>query len=507
MKKGILFLILQVITFYLTSAQSFGIGVNTPNAASIMELSSTTKGVLIPRLTTVQRNAIAGLGLPHEGLLIYNSTTDQFNYWDGTVWVAMTSTVSNNWTILGNSGMVDGTNFIGTTDDRPFNIRVFNQKAGRINSLGTTFFGYQAGNVNTENINTGIGYRALYSNTTGANNTGVGYQSLYSNIDGNNNSGFGYYSLRSNQDGTSNTGIGFTSLRSNSSGDNNTGVGFQSLFSNSTGSNNTALGYLAMTTNVDGPFNTAVGTSALYANTQGSYNVGIGSSALYANNTGAFNTAVGYYAGYFNVSITTGQYNTFLGYTAQSDNASRANCIAIAGNSNLNFGASNRVRVGNNSMTSIGGQVNFTAISDERIKENVQEDVKGLEFILKLRPVTYYYNVKKSNQVQGLKDTDDWEGKYDIEKMKFSGFLAQEVDQAAKEIGYDFSGVDRSEESTGLWGLRYAEFTVPLVKAVQELNDKNETLMKLYESQQKLIESLIKINEEQQATINALQEK
>jgi hypothetical protein len=478
-------------------AQSIAVGTNTPNAASIMDLVSTNKGVLIPRLTTAQRNAIAGLGVTHEGLLIYNASTDEFNYWDGTQWVAIAAAVSNNWTILGNAGTVDGTNFIGTTDDRPFNIRVNNQKAGRINSVGTTFFGYQAGNVNTEDINTGIGYRALYSNTLGSNNTAIGYQSLNNNTTGNNNTALGYYSLRFNVNGTSNTGLGFTSLRSNSTGSNNTGVGFQSLFSNTTGSNNTVVGYLAMTTNVDGPFNTAMGTSALYSNTQGSYNVGIGSSALYANNTGAFNTALGYYAGYFNVSITTGQYNTFLGYTAQSDNASRSNCIAIAGNSNLNFGASNRVRVGNSSITSIAGQVNFTGISDERIKENVQEDVKGLEFILKLRPVTYYYSIEKSNQVQGLKDNGDWEGKYDIEKMKFSGFLAQEVDRAAKEIGYDFSGVDKSEEPTGLWGLRYAEFTVPLVKAVQELHELNKT-------QQTQIEFLIKQNEAQQAQIDAL---
>ena len=57
----------------------------------------------------------------------------------------------------------------------------------------------------------------------------------------------------------------------------------------------------------------------------------------------------------------------------------------------------------------------------------------------------------------------------DKEKIIQSGFIAQEVEQAAKELGYDFSGVDAPKNDKDFYGLRYAEFTVPLVKAVQEL--------------------------------------
>lgn len=39
---------------------------------------------------------------------------------------------------------------------------------------------------------------------------------------------------------------------------------------------------------------------------------------------------------------------------------------------------------------------------------------------------------------------------------------------SANEVGYSFSGVDKPHDDNGLWGLRYAEFVVPLVKAVQE---------------------------------------
>jgi hypothetical protein len=50
---------------------------------AILDVASTSKGILIPRLTTVQRDAIAA---PAESLLIYNATTRQFNYWNSATW-------------------------------------------------------------------------------------------------------------------------------------------------------------------------------------------------------------------------------------------------------------------------------------------------------------------------------------------------------------------------------------------------------------------------------------
>ena len=50
--------------------------------------------------------------------------------------------------------------------------------------------------------------------------------------------------------------------------------------------------------------------------------------------------------------------------------------------------------------------------------------------------------------------------------------MAQEVEQAAKELGYEFNGVDVPKNDKDFYGLRYAQFVVPLVKAVQELNEK-----------------------------------
>jgi hypothetical protein len=58
----------------------------------------------------------------------------------------------------------------------------------------------------------------------------------------------------------------------------------------------------------------------------------------------------------------------------------------------------------------------------------------------------------------------------------YTGFVAQDVEKAAKSLNYDFSGVDAAKNDKDLYGLRYAEFVVPLVKAVQELSQQNDSL-------------------------------
>ena len=70
--------------------------------------------------------------------------------------------------------------------------------------------------------------------------------------------------------------------------------------------------------------------------------------------------------------------------------------------------------------------------------------------------------------ISGNKKTPDFPGKYDGEKIKYSGFLAQEVEQAAKAVGYDFSGYAAPKNKWGLYTLSYEQFVVPLIKAMQE---------------------------------------
>lgn len=60
--------------------------------------------------------------------------------------------------------------------------------------------------------------------------------------------------------------------------------------------------------------------------------------------------------------------------------------------------------------------------------------------------------------------------------MRRSGFIAQEVEKAAMASGYNFSGIVKPKTPQEHYGLSYELFVVPLVKAVQELNDSNKKL-------------------------------
>jgi len=240
------------------------------------------------------------------------------------------------------------------------------------------------------------------------------------------------------------------------------------LKNNTTSGNyNTAIGSSVLYYNTSGVSNTATGTCALYVNTTGSYNTSIGHLAL-NNTTGSFNTAIGYYAGGNNPGDLTN--TTSIGYQATAT-------------------ASNQVRIGNSSVTGIGGYANRSNISDGRAKKNIKADVPGLDFINLLQPVTYnldldaMYNLlgidkgKKEklekDMPQDLKDKTE-KAKKDKEAQVQTGFVAQDVEKTAKSIGYNFSGVNADEK--GIYSLSYAEFVVPLVKAVQELSAQNELL-------------------------------
>ena len=155
---------------------------------------------------------------------------------------------------------------------------------------------------------------------------------------------------------------------------------------------------------------------------------------------------------------------------------------------NLVITASHQVRIGSASVTSIGGQVAWSTLSDGRFKTIVNEKVKGLEFILKLNPITYRFDANTFNQYIGQTNN---EINLDATQLVRSGFIAQEVEAAANACGYSFSGIDKPKNEKDYYGLRYAEFTVPLVKAVQELNAEN-TLLKTKLSKQEEEVKLLK---------------
>jgi hypothetical protein len=206
MKKIIVLLLFTAISiFQIAYCQNsnVGIGTNTPHPSALLDIDASTtnnKGVLIPRLTAVQRMAIPS---PANGLLVYDTDSACFLYWKGTtnVWqslcnettsgatgstgtsgitgatgstgsigvtgqtgaigatgnqgiVGFTGTtgtigitgatgsdLNTHWTITGNAGTIAGTNFIGTTDAVDLSIKTNGTENMRITSNGNVGIG------------------------------------------------------------------------------------------------------------------------------------------------------------------------------------------------------------------------------------------------------------------------------------------------------------------------------------------------------------------------------
>ncbi len=258
------------------------------------------------------------------------------------------------WSTIGDAGTNTSTNFIGTTDNIPFNIRVNNQKAGSVdNTLLNTFWGYLSANANT------------------------------------------------------------------------------------TGNNNTAIGASALITNTLGNSNTALGSGA----------------------------------------------------DVSADGLSNATAIGAG----TIVDASNKVRIGNASVTVIEGQVAYTIPSDARFKYNIRNNVPGLDFITRLTPVTYYFDEEKLKEYTKtglLTNNMTIPVSYKGEKQLHTGFLAQDVARVSKELGYSFDGVHAPSNDKDHYSIAYSQFIMPLVKSVQEQQQIIENQDKKIESQAEQIKRM-----------------
>jgi hypothetical protein len=253
------------------------------------------------------------------------------------------------------------------------------------------------------------------------------------------------------------------------------------LNSNVANNRSTAVGFSAMAfadnrTAGRSTFNTAVGTEALRGsvtptNNTGVQNTAVGDQAMFNTTSGEKNTAVGKNA---LISNVTGSDNVCLGAHANVAVDNQSNSTSLGTWSTVN--ASNKVRIGNTSVTVIEGQVAWTHPSDGRFKLNVQDEtVPGISMISRLRPVTYQFDTRKFEEhlMQHLPDsirrerltTADYS---ESSAMVQTGFIAQEVEQVCRDLGYDFSGLHVPASDTDNYGIAYASFVPVLVKAIQE---------------------------------------
>jgi hypothetical protein len=238
---------------------------------------------------------------------------------------------------------------------------------------------------------------------------------------------------------------------------------------------------------------------ALYHNTTGNYNTANGYQALNYNSTGSNNAALGSNAG---MGANGVDFNncTFVGGDSYPTVA-RTNVTMIGyGISNAECTGDNQVLLGNAAIVATGlraAVTGITAYSDARYKTNIKENVAGLDFILKLKPVTYNVKPLELHKIWGTPDSL-------LRKIDFSeseketriGFVAQDVEKATKESGFNFPGIDVPRNNKEVYALRYVDFIMPMVKAIQELNDslklQNKTLTNKMVEMQKEIEALKK---------------
>ncbi len=179
-----------------------GLGTNSPNTSSQLELADNDKGILINRVTLTATDDASPVTSPVNGLMVYNTVTASsgatqvlpgFYYWDSGNWIAMGGTNGRDWSLLGNAGTNPSTNFIGTTDNTAFVLRTNDTERMRFLDVGNAAIGDQLPYLNASlrvnknaqdfgvvaETNTNIGGAAIYGIETNEGDAvlGVNYGS------------------------------------------------------------------------------------------------------------------------------------------------------------------------------------------------------------------------------------------------------------------------------------------------------------------------------------------
>lgn len=195
MKKLTLLVLSILLIATVGIAQSIGIGTTSPNSSAMLDVSSTTKGMLVPRMTTAQRTAIAS---PANGLIVYDTDTKSVWFYNGTSWINMVAggggggftlpynqTVNMSGTVfqLENSG-TGNTMMVGSTGGTGLN--AYSVNAAAINANSSNGFGIITTSLNSSalyafNTNANNSFAAIRANNTGA---GVGVHASATNDNG-----------------------------------------------------------------------------------------------------------------------------------------------------------------------------------------------------------------------------------------------------------------------------------------------------------------------------------
>ncbi len=354
------------------------VGIGTAAPAGVLDITSTTNGLLIPRVTLTGTASALPLTFPTTSELVYNNATVSdvtpgYYYWNGSSWLRL-ATANTGWLTTGNTGIIDGTNFMGTAAGTNVDVafRRNNSPAGKIGATSTSF-GVGALAAGAATNSTAIGNNAL-SVSTGSNNVAVGQNALVNSASTAQwNTAVGTSALSGINDAAAqnNTAIGFQAMTGAGNISNVTAIGARALVQN-TASNSTAVGFNALQGQVGGATgNTGVGASVLNNNTNGDNNTAVGNEAGFAA-VGSNNTLIGYFAGRF----SSGGNNTALGFNALSANGASSNSVAIGFNALTNNTAADNTALGTSALGSnatgtgnvaIGNQAGFSETGSNKL--------------------------------------------------------------------------------------------------------------------------------------------
>ena len=326
-------ILLATIILASTAFAQIGILTDTPHASSALEIESSNKGLLIPRITlTTNINSPDPVSGPAVGLLIFNSGANQpvgFYYWSGSKWVS-TSFSLDNWSISGNSSTSVGTNFLGTTDNQHFAIRTNNNERMRIESDGQVVIGDTSPNDDADLFT--VEGNSTQNSAINAYSPGYGVYASAGSIGFlglvNNESGFGLWAENQDEDGygamlVGSDGTAYT-LNNHSAGI--AASGDDGIFAIG-GNSSTGIGIIAGGSGVtvvsvptEGAGGAFTGQHGVYGKSSNSSGVGV---------VGVGNDGSNYYT---NSSGSGGAFTGFHGVYAAATNSSAGTAVIGVGN-------------------------------------------------------------------------------------------------------------------------------------------------------------------------------
>ena len=149
----------MLFLFSWALGQNVGIGIASPDPSAKLDVYSTNSGVLLPRLTTAQRDAITS---PATGLLIYNTDENCYEFWSGSTWVSLCKTCTSSPPAPNISGATDicfGDDYTYTGSGAPAGAVYVWQKPD-----GSFYSGNPLNIINATNTDTGWYYLQYYYN-------------------------------------------------------------------------------------------------------------------------------------------------------------------------------------------------------------------------------------------------------------------------------------------------------------------------------------------------------